>query len=389
MRIYSNKLKLHFILRLCFLIIFLSQENVFSEDTLKKSNNFKFSIIADGFILSNLSYPIDPFYHASGLFNSIVTTSIGSNINIPLRLVSEVWNFSNSYESPKNMYLWAKPSINIKIPVSFFYVDSIMFTAGDLGRVRQGQGLSLDYFESQGGTFDIMVAKKINLNLTGIGYGWTGIDDMYLFGISYDSIISMRFLDDLDSENSSRILSADFSIFGNKNLRMYGEAGYNFDQKSKGLLTGLEYMNVFKNGWTNLSFEYRHYDKNFLNLTGKNSYPYFNSLTALDKPLNNFRYYQPKTSNIDALAARVTFKYFLFPRFFVMSDVEMISIGNPQFAYESVIGFEAYEGVNINVGFLNKFFQLYNPFNVESQMFSLHDELWFMLNANYFFEWQF
>ena len=155
------------------LILYIQMTYVMNAQADSNSSDFpvNFHIDANGFVLSSLTNTsISPFYHASALFNSIITVKIGENVSIPVRTVAEVWNFSDSYASSKNLFTWAKPAIVVKIPINYSFISEFYVKAGDMGRMKHGQGLSLDYFEAQGSDF-LLKLNKIFLEFKTAGWG--------------------------------------------------------------------------------------------------------------------------------------------------------------------------------------------------------------------------
>src|SRR6266487_2400353 len=108
-----------------FFFLFMSVNIVAATDTLSTSKFINYDLNANGFFLSSLTNKsIDPFYHASGLFNSTLTISIGKYVTVPLHAVAEVWNFSKSYGDSQNTIVWVKPALIAKIPVQAGFIDS-------------------------------------------------------------------------------------------------------------------------------------------------------------------------------------------------------------------------------------------------------------------------
>lgn len=343
----------------------------------------KFSIAGDGFILSSFTQgSISPFYHASALFNSIITAKIGDNVSLKLRAVAEVWNFSDFYGSPQNLFTWAKPSINISVPINSSIVDEFYVQAGDMGRMKHGQGLCLDYFEAQGVDLKLK-SKKLMLEFKTAGWGWTGLDDIHTLSLSYDTNFAVRWFSDYYNY-SVDIISGDFNFPLWKGFNLYGEYGKNSTTMGDGYLFGAKYQIQGKKSYLKLSAEYRHYDASFLKFGNYDKFPYFNSLTAIDKPVNNFQYYQSMySSDVDILSVRIIGKYFFMDKFFLFGDVES-SVIIP--AYQLLLGYEAVKDVDINIGFMNKFFRLYNSQNSNrDSMFMLLKELWSVISISYKF----
>jgi len=371
-------------------------ENQPADSTLMQKIHF--SLSADGFILSSAFQTYDPFYHASGLFNSVLRMDIGEKVSVPLRVVAEDWNFSAPYGDANNRMFWAKPAVNFKLPVHVLFVDSVYLVAGDLGRIKHGQGLSLDYFESQGAYAEVTFLKKFRVEMSSIGWGWTGMDDIKTIGLCYRNLFAIRFFNNYDNfqhgeyVRQSRIYSADFSVPVAKDLKVYGEAGFNYDNdNARALMAGIKYSeHETKKVAFDASLEYRFYEKDFLKFQSVglpfiNSYPYFNSLTALDKPVHTFRYYQPMYFDADGIAVKVMLKYYFYDRFFFYTHDEIIFRTEvTDFAYEATIGYEPVKNVNLHAGINNKFFRLYSLLD-DGPMFSLHDEPWVMLKADFAF----
>lgn len=316
-----------------------------------------FTIDAEGFVLSHVTEYQDPFYHASGMFSSVVTAKIGKNVRVPLRIVAENWNFSEKYGSDKNLWFWVKPSIQARI-IRLPILDSVVFNVGDLWRQKQGQGLILDYFEYQGGEVKFY-KNKLEIAVRDMGYGLTGSDDIATFSVGYDSAISIRhFMNYFNFGNSSKdvnISSIDSYVKISRNIHIYQEAALNLSSFAKGANLGLVILYGWKKNFVDTKIEFRYYEKDFYfeNTSVTN---YFESMTALDKPLNNYYVYLINNQLNRVLSARVRARWFPIDGFFADVDLEPMIGDIEKFGYEAAIGFEPESNVFLRAGIMNKFF---------------------------------
>src|SRR4030095_3692730 len=274
-------------------------------------------------VLSHITETRSPFYHASGLFHSVVSTNIGKNVRIPLRFVAEAWSFSEKYGSRNNLLTWAKVAIQARIP-KLFFLDSLVLNLGDLWRQKQGEGLILDYFEAQGGEAKFY-RNKFFFSARALGYGLTGSDDIATFSIGYDSALSINhflnyFIPDpiLHNINISSICA--YSKV-NENFHIYQEAAINLRTHDKGFLGGFLVKYLKKKNFIDARIEFRFYDKDFYSDQEFNS-PYFESLTALDKPVNQYYTYLVRDSISRVFAGRIKGRWFPFDGFFIDADLE-------------------------------------------------------------------
>ncbi len=335
-----------------------------------------FSWAASGFVMGQFTEAVDPFYHASGLLHLTVTARVGANLEVPLRLVSEAWNFSQPYQTNITS---VRPALRVTLRRGAG--DSLTLLAGDLWRVRHGQGLALDHFESQGAA---LVATSGRWSLEGrlIGFGWAGPDDLYALSLVYDSRLAVRLLDDspdFPPYAGSRIVSVDARVAVPVAGEVYTELGRNLDARRWGGLAGVR--RHFRDGRHRLvvSVEYRHYDDDFFrnDTNGSSIYPYYVSLTALDKPLHNFQLYQQHRGRHDVVAARAQGRAYL-RSWFVDVDVERITGTLDYVAYEGSVGFEAGPNADLRIGGLNKFLQ---PPTAQEGMFRVRDRPWWFMKV--------
>ncbi|MBS1561866.1 MAG: hypothetical protein JSS89_09695 [Bacteroidetes bacterium] len=321
------------------------------------------SVPIDAYVLSSHSGDIAPFYHASGLLFTVPTVTIDSVVSVRLRTAAECWNFSASYQSPTNVVVWAKPSILIQSPLTSG-IDSVRLLAGDLWRVRVGQGLALDYFEALGASVRL-VTGKVGVEATTIGYGWTGSDDIYTMSVQYDSTVRFNgfmnfggsFPNALASGTGHYLLSVDVQKQFNE-LLLYTEAGVG--QGGVALLGGATYTFRTPTTFCALHAEGRIYPSGFfpapVNDSGytSNRYPYFNSVTALDKPVMTYRNFAKR---LQGLYLRLTFRQSIAGPLIVGTDTEYFR----NLYTDTYIGLAFGEGAEISVGYMNKTFELYDP----------------------------
>lgn len=336
-----------------------------------------FSYTASGFVLGNLNGSIDPFYHASALLHVRVTAQIGDNVEVPIRVLTEAWNFSQSYGGT---FTTVRPAIRIATRRRGSG-DSLAFVAGDLWRVRHGEGLLLEDFESRGAAFG---AYTGSWTFSGhvIGFGWTGADDLYSLSLGYAGYAAIRFFydsPDILPYAGSRILSADGRITMPVAGELYGEIARNVDARRWGGLIGLRRRLGSGRDRLSVRVEYRHYDRNFFRNEDNSSilYFYFPSLTALDKPLHSFHVYQTRRGRHDVVAAHLQGRAYL-GSWFVDADVEAIAGTIHEIAYEAAMGFNANPLVDLRVGLLNKIFQL--PATM-GDMFRLRELPWYFMKV--------
>jgi hypothetical protein len=337
-----------------------------------------FTLRFSGFVLGQVTEPVDPFYHASAMLHVIATARVGTNVEVPVRVLAEAWSFSQPYGFNITT---VRPAIRVawrgRSPR-----DSLVLLVGDLWRVRHGQGLALDDFESQGGIVNAR-AGRWRATAALIGYGWAGPDDLYTLGLEYHDRVAVRLLDDspdVPAYAGSRILSADGRLALPVVGEVYGEIGRNVDRRRWGALVGLRRTVRSSRNEVRASLEFRHYDSDFFgNETnaGVTVYPYFGSLTALDKPLHNFQLYQAHRGRHDVVAARVQGRASV-RHWFVDGDVEGITGTIDELGYEASVGVEANAAVDLRTGVLNKFFRF--PTAGEG-MFSVRDTPWWFLKV--------
>lgn len=308
-----------------------------------------------------------PFYHAHGLLHILPSLTINDAVSLRLRTVAEAWSFSSSYLGENNLHLWALPSIRARI-VGGGFLDSITVLAGDLWRIKNGQGLALDYFEALGvnvafhmGDFDV--------EATTAGYGWTGWDDIYMLNVRYDSLIRVNAFYNFGPLVSAqgeyilnrRIISIDVQLPIAGGLSTYGEFGFAFNH-GIGALLGLKY--IYKDSATNIQIqaEGRGYGRDFF-ATAFFGYPYINSITSLDKPVNTYRSWVGQDIGF---YLRAQARQRIYDQFFLTTDTEYLSLNSALYT-ETCIGYAVTTGVDITVGYLNKLFNLYgvpvDPFN--------------------------
>ncbi|HEV8265703.1 MAG TPA: hypothetical protein VGQ06_12215 [Gemmatimonadales bacterium] len=335
-----------------------------------------FSYTASGFVMSQVTEPVDPFYHASGLLHVMVSARVGANIEVPLRLLSEAWSFSQPYQANITSVRLA-----VRATLRRSSGDSLTLLAGDLWRVRHGQGLALDNFESQGAA---VVASSGRWALEGrlIGFGWAGPDDLYALSLEYDSRVALRLLDDspdVPSYVGSRIVSADARLAVPIVGEAYAEIGRNVDARRWGALAGVRRQFGDARHRLAVNVEYRHYDRDFFRneTNGAAIYFYFVSLTALDKPLHTFQLYQQHRGRHDVVAARAQGRAYL-RSWFLDADVETITGTLDDVAYEASIGFDAGPNADLRVGGLNKFLQF--P-TAQEGMFRTRDRPWWFMKV--------
>lgn len=373
-------------------VLFLIVQTLISEtvinDSLENKIRPTFNLNSKGFILSSLdNNSISPFYHGSGLSHSLLTTKISNNIEIPLRFVVENWNYSELYDSPENMKIWGKVALKVNIPVDNI-ISNIKIQAGDLWRVKNGYGLTLDNFEAQGSNFNITFVNGIEFDFKTLGVGWKYVDDIYLYSLKYKDIVSINLLNNfLNDDISFKILSVDNKLKINKYLTLYNEIGYNFFTSDFAMLSKVEFLKLNKRNRIKLGAEFRTYSYYFLNHYEGTNYPYFNSLTSIDKPYNNFRTYQVLMGGTQ-LNFDIDFRIFLYDDFFINSNSEFI-IGNTiTIPYELTIGYDINNTIQLHLGLLNKFFNLYKP-DETNQMFNVRDVLWYLIKIEYNIDYDF
>jgi hypothetical protein len=342
------------------------------------------SFAGAGWIIGQVSRSVDPFYHGSGLLHGVMTVKIGDNVQVPLRVISEVWNYSQGYGQ---VLTTLRPAVRVSLPGAG-PVDSLTVLAGDLWRVRHGQGLMLDYFESQGAAVGVY-GGRLALEGRFIGAGWSGHDDVYAFGFAYDSRMALRYFDnnsDGGSYQGSRIVSADLRLPVAQGVEVYAEGASNTTTKHGAWLAGVRWEATKVRNRIAATAEYRHYDQRFFNNEQPIPvpYPYFFSLTALDKPVHNYHFYLRRPGAHDVVAVRTRGRAYGGP-WFVDADLEAIA-GEPAgyyFAGEASVGVEANPLVDLRVGALNKFFG--PTFPSDGPMFVVDENPWWFVKAAFRF----
>jgi len=342
------------------------------------------AVRSSGFVMGQVTEAVDPFYHASALLHTMITAKIGTNVEVPVRVLAEVWNFSNSYGLGSTA---VRPAMRVTIRNST-PLDSIAVLVGDLWRVKHGQGLVLDYFESQGGELSAH-ARRWALQVRGIGMGWGVVDDLYSISLAFDSLIGVRYLDDspdVSLYRGSQFVSVDVAPRVGRLGRLYAEMGANIDTHTWGSLVGAR--GSYRRGRNHVArnAEYRHYDRAFFNndsvgtsFNGALLYTYYVSLTALDKPLNTPHLYLQRRGQHNVVAALVRGRVYL-KDWFLNADLEGLTGTVDLFAYEATIGFAANPLAELSVGVLNKLFR----FPVYAQpMFRVRDKPWPFLRASF------
>ncbi len=357
-------------------------------DSFKVLNkNSSFTINASGFALGKVYRSVDPFYHASFLLHTATVFNYGSNIKLGLRFVSEVRNFSEGYDNRQNTILWAKPFIWGKF--ENIILDSTTVLAGDQWRIKHGQGLFLDDFEGLGATFR-GYQDKFELEATLVGVGYNYYDDLYKFSLGYNNIFRLGYIFNFYqfSYDNLNLLTLDFRLGLYKGLTAYSELGYNPRSQSKAGLLGINYNFESKRFIINSKVEYRHYDKNIWNEERPSEYQYFYSLTAIDKPMNNYYLYIIQQKILDVLAARVFMQLYIYKQFYAAADLEP-GIGSIKyFAYKTELGYEIIKTVKFKIGVMNKFFSPRGPieYDIDSEnfgMFRLSKRPWVFAEATF------
>jgi len=313
----------------------------------------------NAFVLSGIPGDNDPFYHASGLLHMVPSLEIDDRVEIQLRLVAENWNFSASYEAGNNLILWAKPRVTVRLPFSSV-IDSLRISAGDLWRVTAGRGLALDYYEGMGSNTRV-VAGKMAYELTTIGYGWTGLDDIYLFSVSYDSsyrinVFSNHFstIDEVDYEYRDCLMFSADAEHSIGPVLIWAEVGYMYGRGPAGLI-GAMYGYHSPSFEFEVSGQYRWYHDDFFSSSISDyidiPFAYFNSLTALDKPVAIYRSFTDDPSGLQLL---VRAKAKIVGPFFIGTTTESFRAVYS----DTYVGIAVDEIAEVSVGYLNKLFVL-------------------------------
>lgn len=362
-----------------------------------------FNIEANGMVLTHITKHRDPYYHASAFISSVITTNIGKRVRIPVRLISEVQNFSASYSDRQNAVFRVKPTIQARLD-KIIGVDSVVINVGDLWRQKHGQGLMLDQFEAQGGEVTFY-RNKIFINVRDLGYGYTGYDDIFSVSAGYDSVIALRYFiniinnRDNDFGRSSgyydyyrdiKIVSVDSYTRLNRNISIYNEAAINLKTYSKGALIGCNFNYGFKRSFIDAKIEFRYYDKNFFFEDGTPSLPFFESLTALDKSVNIYYLYLNRTDIKNyTFGGRIKGRLYIYEDFFADADIEPVTGSMNLFAYEASVGIEPELNVFLKAGIMNKFLNIdnYNFINIpeDKDMFYLDNRPFLFAKAVFSF----
>jgi hypothetical protein len=358
-----------------------------------KQTPVEFTLDSKGFILYGISKSdINPFYHYSAIADNNIKAIINNASELRLKLVNEVWSFSKPYQIGEyyQNYLWAKPSIFLKTkePLRLFnkkFIDTISILAGDLWRQKDADGLLLDDFESQGAIINVNFLKKFLFNWKIIGAGWTQFDDYRSFKLGYSDLASVtyvyNFLNGSNNINDAKILNLGIHHCLN-NFNIKADIAKNFTTNKIAALLGMEYF--FSENKLNftLDIEYRHYEDHFFFLRENFLFPYFNSMTGLDKKINNFQLYQLYQNTQNALALLLNGNYSLNEKMFLQFYIETILGSNiiqndnrqEKYAYELNAGISFNKIIRCKLGIGNKFFRLSNEY---STMFELKKNPWF------------
>lgn len=362
-----------------------------------------FDIEANGMVLSHITKYRDPYYHASAYLSSVVTAKIGKNVRIPVRLISEVRNFSESYNSKNNSVFLIKPSLQVRLN-KFIGLDSIVLNVGDLWRQKHGQGLMLDQFEAQGGEVTFY-KNKVFINARDLGFGYTGFDDIFTVSAGFDSLFAVRFFINTINSNKNNFNNAiryydlyrDISVLSvdsykriNKYISIYEEAAINLKTYSKGALIGCNFNYGFKRSFIDAKIEFRFYDKNFFFEDGTPSLPFFESLTALDKSVNIYYLYLNRTDIKNyTFGGRIKGRLYIYEDFFADADIEPVTGSMNLFAYEASVGIEPELNVFLKAGIMNKFLNIdnYNFINIpeDKDMFYLDNRPFLFAKAVFSF----
>lgn len=356
-----------------------------STDTLKVGAlSVRASLEAEALVLSNFIKANDPFYHASTMLHAVPSVTINDIVSIRLRTIAENWNWSNSYDASENKIFWAKPSIRFNIPVTHV-ADSITVLVGDLWRIKSGQGLALDYFEAQGMQGEVH-AGKFYFKAAVAGYGWTGQDDIYIGRAQYDSVFGLNVfvntlthIAELDLSGTDRaVLSADVDITLGNGFRVYAEVGTTLVH-SAAAMAGIKYNFDSDNTTIDVKIEGRYYRGKFFDgaptygpygFTDP-SYPYINSMTSLDKPINTYRSWVDRERGA---YIRIKARQIIYGGLFISTDTEYITDGEGVYT-ESGIGYRVMKDADLQIVYLNKLFTLYDSgFGVHAPMFRLSSQ---------------
>jgi hypothetical protein len=324
------------------------------------TTSFKVTVPTSGFILSGLTESVDPYYHASGLLFAVPALEVDSILTVQLRTSVENTNYSERYLSEFNLKLWARPSATLRLPLGWIF-DTLRVHGGDLWRVRAGRGLALDHFESLGSNIRL-VAGKTAFELTTIGAGWTGWDDIYIASIEYDSTIRLNAftnhfagITDLDAEQDKIMFSIDGAVRA-EHLEVYGEVGYMLNAGFGGML-GVQGEFESDRFVVGGRVEYRRYNRQFfqtiVNEYRPGQYIYINSLTALDKPVMTFRDY---TQIRDGLYGRLYGHVRVLDNIIIGTNTELF---NALFT-DTYVGYRLDDLVEASIGYLSKIFVLYD-----------------------------
>jgi hypothetical protein len=313
-----------------------------------------------GFVMAGLP-ATDPFYHASALLFVKPVLSIGRYITVPVRMAAEVWNFSKTYDDPNNLIVWAKPQFAANIPIGLLAVDSVIFRAGDLGRNKHGLGLALEYFEGQGADLSFY-AGRVHLRARAIGVGWEGCDDIVSVELAFQPYLGLNTFvnvrNDPIIETNSVVLSLTAMTGRRFGSGLYGEFGVNVATGGIGGLVGADGSGEWGPFEGSAVVEYRHYGYSFFG-TNRSELPrYFESLTALDKPVNRYDLYQRTARLHHVVSSELRLRLGLFGPWFIGGELEALVGTIDDVFYIGEAGVRVGEHGEITTGVMNKIFQL-------------------------------
>jgi len=347
---------------------------------------FSLSLSAKGFAEEKQGISFDPFYHGSALLQSNLNLKINNIAYINVRAANEIWSFSQEYSVMDYYYdhLWARPSIGvvvenpektlkIKLPL-LKYIDTVQYVIGDLYRRGIGNGLLLEDFESQGSYLKLNFLKNFYFEGTSMGAGWTMMDDFRIASLGFSSYIKFSYVnhfyqDDYISNEPNRNRIFDLALnYSFSNFELKSELARNSRNKSYGFLGGVNYKLEAPSTLIKAEAQFRHYDKEFFYYTDSTFYPsYFLSMTAIDKPLNNYQLYQLTPENQNAFGISFYLRQNLIDKFFLNFQWEQVwgnhyleeDAEQQKFAYDTSLEYFLNRFFLLKLGMHNKFMRNY------------------------------
>lgn len=361
---------------------------------------FKFFLEANGLAQMHEGQSFDPFYHGSGFIQNNLKIRIGENVDVNTRVTAEVWSFSSPYEFNYTDYFWAKPSLKASLNDlpkidGKKIVDTLSITIGDLWRQKIGNGLLMEDFESQGVVTKVSFLKSFFYEFQSIGSGWTRYDDMRVYTLGFKEYAKLSFLHHFyDNDEFRKFTNNIWSLALNlkwNDFEFKSDIARNSRNDRYGFLGGVAFNKINACNTINVELQYRHYDPNFF--FDSDIFfppPYLNSITAMDKRINNFQFYQLSLENQNVLACYLNARQYVKEIFFANLYLERLFFTSDlyndpnqlKFAYDLSAGCCFNTFAEFKLGATNKLFQLSYE---RSTMFTTYRQPWYYSRIEFHF----